>query len=397
MARPTKAEQEKKRIAELLAEGKGPDGQPIEEANVISETKNPVTEKTTSTVENGGIVISELENEITNSTLGSGVSEENKNPGFNMNTGDAKAPDTDDPNYIKQSGHDRFRDEMIVNESDANKAATGNPSANTNTTGNNTPPPPPPVSKDFEEPVINGSSPSSENPADDKKKDEPMNPGLDDLSPTEKRKQVEMFADAILETYGQLYEAAFTAYCSVKMNKMEILDRDGSIRLSMVIERGEGGDLTIREQFVKYNEKVASTFVVSPEMKAELREPLIAVLMEKGIAPTPMVSLLIGVGRHALIGIFSAAQLKAEIKEQTETFKQFRAEEVQREINDHKNKQNNPNQNGAPTMRAEPREPKSEGTIVSMEDVMKTEVKPVEIKSQSQDNNVTIEEVVNPE
>lgn len=396
MARPTKAEQERKRVADLLAEGKGPNGEPITDANIISETKNePKVE--TSTVENGGIVISELENEITNSTLGSGTgTEEKKNTGFDMNTGNANAPDTDDPNYIKPSGHDRFRDEMIVNESDANKAATGNPSANTNT-GNGTPPPTPPPAKDFEEPVVNGASPS-ENPAEEKKKDEPMNPGLDDLSPTEKRKQVEMFADAILETYGQLYEAAFTAYCSVKMNKMEILDRDGSIRLSMTIERGEGGDLTIREQFIKYNEKVANTFVVTPEMKAELREPLIAVLMEKGIAPTPMVSLLIGVGRHALIGIFSAAQLKAEIKEQTETFKQFRAEEIQREIDAHKNGQNNPNKNGSPTMRAEPREPKSEGTVVSMEEVMKTEVKPVEIKSHSQgENNVTIEEVVGPE
>jgi hypothetical protein len=146
----------------------------------------------------------------------------------------------------------------------------------------------------------------------------------------------------------------------------------------MVIEKGENGEMTIREQFLKYNEKVDETFTVTPEMKLALREPLIAVLMEKGIAPTPMTTLLIVAGSHLLQGIFSAAQLKAEVKEQTETFKQFRAEEVQREIDNHKNLQNRGPNNSSATG------PKKEATIVSMNDVVKTDIiKPVEIKSES--------------
>jgi len=375
MARPTRAEQEKKRIAELFAEGKGPDGQPISDAEVLSETKNDIPKTDPGALsDKNSYSISELEQEITNSTLGNGGSDEPRT-GFDMNSGNANAPNTEDPNYVKTSGHDRFRDEIIVNESDANRAATGNPSVGNDS---NPPPPPPPESKDFAEPIINGAS-HSETIDDKDKKDEPMNPALDDLSPTEKRKQVEMFADAILETYGQLYHAAFSGYCSVKMNKMEVLDRDGTIRLSMVIERGENGEMTIREQFLKYNEKVNDAFTVTPEMKEQLREPLIAVLMEKGIAPTPMTTLLIVAGSHLLQGIFNAAQLKAEIKEQTETFKQFRSDEIQKEIDTHKNLQNRGPNNSSATG------PKKEATVVSMNEVLKADniIKPVEIKSES--------------
>lgn len=170
----------------------------------------------------------------------------------------------------------------------------------------------------FREPIIENSYGNPE-------------PELDDLSPTEKLKQVEMFADAILETYGELYLLAFTELCSVKMNKMEVLDRNGIIRLSMVIVKGESGDLTVSEFFVEHNEKTKVLFTISPEMKAELREPLIAVLMEKGVAPTPMVRLLITAGRHILMGVFSAAQLKAEIKEALQSFKEFREQEIEKE------------------------------------------------------------------
>lgn len=152
-------------------------------------------------------------------------------------------------------------------------------------------------------------------------------PELDDLSPTEKRKQVEMFADAILETYGEFYLAAFAGYCSVKMNKLEILDRNGDIRLSMVIEKGENGELTVSQYFIKHNENASDAFTVTPEMKLELREPLIAVIMEKGVTPSPTTQLIITIGRHILMGVSSAVKMKTEMLEVLETFKQFRQEE----------------------------------------------------------------------
>lgn len=396
MARPTRAEQERRRIADLLKEGKGPDGQPIEEGTIISETKNPVVENNSN---DGGIVISELENEITNSTLGKGAGDEKTGNAFDITSGDAKAVDTDDPNYVKPSGHDRFRESLIENESDANKAATGNPSSSSIGTGlgNSTPPPPPPP-KEFSEPVINGSA-GPETPVDDKKKNEPLNPDLDDLSPTEKRRNVEMFADAIITNYSMLYEAAFTKLCTINMNKMEILDRQGNIRLSMAIERTEAGDMTVRQIILANNEEASKTFIVDDATKLALREPLIAVLMEKGIAPTPIVTLLIVLGGHILTGVLAAVELKGKMNEQLESFKVFRKEELEREFAAHKNQQHNTSTSG-PQMKAEPvrtEEPKKEAVVVSMEEVMNT--KPVEIKSEAQENSnsVTIEEVVNPE
>ena len=397
MARPTRAEQERKRIADLLAEGKGPDGQPIEEGTILSETKNPVVENNSN---DGGIVISELEEEIEGATLGKGSSTEKKSDNtFDITSGDAKSVDTDDPNYVKPFGHDRFRESIIENESDANKAATGNPSSGIGTgLGNSTPPPPPPP-KEFSEPVINGSA-GPETPVDDKKKNEPLNPDLDDLSPTEKRRNVEMFADTLITNYSMLYEAAFTKLCTINMNKMEILDRQGNIRLSMAVDKTEGGKVTVREVFLANNEQASSIFLVDDATKLALREPLIAVLMEKGLAPTPIVTLCITLGGHILSGVFKAAELKGKMNEQLESFKIFRKEELEREREEHRTRQHNTSTSGPSQMKAEPvrtEEPKKEAVVVSMEEVMNT--KPVEIKSQAQENSnsVTIEEVVNPE
>lgn len=53
---------------------------------------------------------------------------------------------------------------------------------------------------------------------------------------------------------------------------------------------------------------------LTEEMRIELNELAIAIRKEKGKAPKPMVALCIGIGLHMLKGVFSASQLKAEIR-----------------------------------------------------------------------------------
>lgn len=397
MARPTKAEQERRRIAELLAEGKGPDGQPISEGEIISETKNPPKEED----KTGGFSIAELDQEIESSTLGKGganTTENTTSNTFDINTGDAKMSDEDDPNYVKPSGHDRFRESIIENESDANKAAINNPDLDSSGLGNGGGGNPPPQ-KDFAEPVINAST--TPNPEEEKKKDEPISDDFDKMSPTQKREQVEMFADAILTNYAQLSHAAFSGLCSIKMNKMEILDKNGEIRLSMAIEQDEEGKKTVRQIFLKYNEDVNEAFIITPEQIEQLRGPLIAVMMEKGLAPSPMTTLLIVFGGQVLQNIFKTAQFKSQVSELIESIKDLTKAEKEREIATHKAQQ----YSGPAVVRNETTTPppaeKKEAVVVSMEEVMKTEIKPVEIKSEknvttTSENNsgITIEDVV---
>jgi len=393
MARPTKQEQERRRIADLLAEGKGPNGEPIEDANILSETKNPpkVEDKT------GGFTISELENEIETSTLGkgAGTTTTEEKPAFDINTGDARQVDTEDPNYVKPSGHDRFRESIIENESDANRAATGPPPTVNNLSGDNLPPPPPPQ-RDFAEPVINGST--TPDPEADKDKDKPLVDDFNKMNPTQQKEQIEMFADVILTNYGQLYQMAFTGFCSVKMNKMEILDKDGILRLSMIIDQDATGKLTVRQQFLNYNKEVEDAFKVTDEMKEQIRGPLIMVLQEKGIAPSPMVTLMIALGGHLLQGVVNCVGLKAKMDDQLETFKQFKKEQDEKELAEHKERQSRgPGAVLHKTAEA-PKPEQKEAAVVSMEEVLKTTPVAVEIKSEASEstNNsgISMEDVV---
>ena len=389
MARPTREEQERRRIANLLAEGKGPNGDIIENAEILSEIKSPIKPPDTT----GGYSITELENEISNSAFSGTSNPEPSEPkAFDINSGDATIPNTEDPNYIKPSGHDRFRESIIENESDANKAAVGSapsPSASSSFGGQS-----PQTPKDFAEPIINGPSvtPITE------EKSKPLIAEANNMTEAEKRKAVEMFADAILQTYSQLYNAAFTSMCKVDMNKMEILDRDGQIRLSMVIERDEAGEMTLRKNFTNYNEEVDEIFTITDEQRAALREPLIAVLLEKGAVPTPMVTLLIVVGSQVLQGVFAATGLRTEMKNTLETMIKVRKEELEAEVNAHRasqyqyNKPQPPQPPPAPTASTQ----QQQQDKINMDEAISKVRNAVEIKSTKIDNgdNVTIEEVL---
>lgn len=266
-----------------------------EDVNIISETKDPVKPN-----KGHQFSIAELEEEIDAPAIGSNTSE-----------GDFAF---EDPTFIAEKKHNPFAETIIENESDANKANRMSSSSSTNT---------PPV--DFAEPIVTGTA-TPPPPEDDKKtKTGPVNPNFDDMSGPEKRKQVEMFADAILTTYGQFYQKIFSWSCSINMGKMEILDKDGVLRLSMIVS--EDG-LTVKTIFENFNEKVSEVFKFTDEMREELREPLIMVLMEKGIAPTPLTSLLIILGKQTVMGIFAMFELRSEMKQYVNEFKEFRKQEM---------------------------------------------------------------------
>lgn len=383
MARPTKQEREKARIAALLAEGKDANGDPIQDGEIISETKNNAPN-------NGLPSIDELKSELDQGSFSNTQPSDNKSSaGSGLENSDFSKPDENDPDYIPQNGHNRFRDAMIENESDANRVASGQPTR-TSPSGQ----PIPNAQRTFEEPVISDAIASNEEKTPDKK-EKPVNPDFEKLSPTEKREQVEMFADSILTTYAQLLPLIPTMICSYNMGKMEILDKNGELRLSMAIHRGEGAELTVREVFNSFNKEVESTFVVTEAMKLELRDPLIAVLMEKGIAPTPMTSLLIGIGRHILMFAVATYKMLQMKSDQLEQFKEFRKEELEYEKTKHRETQHSGKKQDvkSPTVKSEP-------TVVSMEEAIQSEDGPSNNRPPNDSNKdtsqkgITIEDVV---
>lgn len=401
--RPTKADRERKRVEALLAEGKGPNGEPIEEGKIISETKNQPPPKISSNNPNE-INIGKLDGMIEEATLGKGAedhSSANNSTDQTIENSDFSKPDSTNPEFIKTEGHDRFKEDIIENDSDANKAANNGKSAADSQSNTNNPPPP----KDFAEPIIQGTSPAADaNPEDKKEEKKSVNPEFDKLSPTEQREQIELFAEVILTNYAQMMPLIPTLICSYNMDKMQLLDKDGIIRLSMTIKRTDDGQLTLRQHMENYNIEVSETFVITTDMKEELRPALIAVLQERGTAPTPMMSLLIGVGRHTLMFIIGAYKMRQKKNSDMEEFKEFRKQELEMERERHIQSQTKQpaEQQSA---KQEPVEVKKEATMVSMSDAIAADkpntvtsiVKKSDQGPEVSNDGVTIEDVLNNE
>ena len=384
--RPTKIEKERKRIAELLAEGKDQNGEPIEEANVLSETKN-----IKKSVEQTGadFSVSQLNEELENATLGNGGAAKSSAPKepTTLENSDLTHPKKEDPNYIKTEGHNRFSETMIENESDANKAATGPSNATKSTNG----PAAQTQAKDFEEPLINNTgAPAEKTEAEKKAESKPINPEFEKLSQTEKKEQVELFADAILTNYAQLLPIIPKMICQYNMGKMEMLDMDGVIRLSMVIDRNEDGELTLKEHCFNFNAEVDEIFVVTDEMKEQIRGPLIAVLMEKGIAPTPMTTLLIAIGSQALMMIIATFKMLARKQSDMKKFEKFRKDELELERTTHIKEQHHPQ----PEVKITRSETPAPANPVSMEDVLGSKEKGLVTIKSGNDNEVKFEDVI---
>ena len=218
--RPTKAESERRRLerekqfAEERA-GQNTNSDSTESNNVVNE---PTGDKKAFT-------IGELEQNIDNATLGVSNTKPKTDSG-NINSLDF-GTDKDDPDFVPKETINPLQEQLIENESDANTAAK---KINTSGGGNYIPP------KTFAPPIIDGAAPTvEENTNQQQKKPEPLNPDFDKMSASDKQKAVEMFADAIIGNYAELLPVIPKMIAKYDMEKMQLLDDEGNIRLSMIL------------------------------------------------------------------------------------------------------------------------------------------------------------------
>lgn len=148
-----------------------------------------------------------------------------------------------------------------------------------------------------------------------------VNSSLEDLDAKQKRKAAKETAEALLTTYARFVPMPFIKISSFNMNKMNKLNMSGEINLKMVVQ--EDGT-TIESYMNGFNNQVEETFKITEEMKDELRDPLIDVLMEQGLALTPTQRLGLAFGGHLIQMGVSTAQLVMAKKDSLETFKEFK-------------------------------------------------------------------------
>lgn len=150
-----------------------------------------------------------------------------------------------------------------------------------------------------------------------------VNPALDDLDGAAKKKAAKQTAEVMIAAYGKFVPMPFIKIASFNMNKMNKLNMSGVISLDMRVQQD---GTTVRSYMEGVNSQVAGIFQVTEDMKKELKEPLIDVLMEQNLALTPTQRLMVAIGGQVVQFGVQSIQLGLQNKEAIKTFKNYTAE-----------------------------------------------------------------------
>ncbi|OQA33585.1 MAG: hypothetical protein BWY54_00959 [Candidatus Dependentiae bacterium ADurb.Bin331] len=151
-------------------------------------------------------------------------------------------------------------------------------------------------SKSSEKPQSPSEKPGTPSTGTGKKP--PLNPDFDDMSSGKKKRSTRKFAKYIVETVCMLAEKGFVWYANKDINaaKLAEYELNGSMNLNLLLEMPDNQTITVKQFFQQQCIEAEKLAVIDPEEKKDLIDALAEVLLEKGVAPTPMQEL-------ALIGL----------------------------------------------------------------------------------------------
>jgi hypothetical protein len=128
---------------------------------------------------------------------------------------------------------------------------------------------------------------------------EPLNPSFDEMSNGKKKRSTKKMAKYIVEVVCTLAEKGFVWFANKDINETKLAEYEisGEIDLSLMLSLEDGQEATVKEFFLVQAMRAEQLSKISQEERNDLAEALAEVMLEKGIAPTPMQELiLIGVG-----------------------------------------------------------------------------------------------------
>jgi hypothetical protein len=162
-----------------------------------------------------------------------------------------------------------------------------------------------------------GSSNSSSNSSSSSKK-EKEGGNLSELSPKEKREQVEKTAEVILLAYKQYLPIPFVYFGTHDIKKLKKLEEKDEIDLGAVVnKKGE----TLLEYIKEFNDSVEETFKISDAEIEMIRPALVDVLMERETAFTPTQRLMFTLGQLVIAKIMMLVKF---IRAKSADLKEFR-------------------------------------------------------------------------
>jgi hypothetical protein len=134
-----------------------------------------------------------------------------------------------------------------------------------------------------------------ESEAEPQPSQEPMNPAFSEMDSAKQRKKTKRFAKQIVALTCDLLEKGFEWYTmkditEAKLTEYEIRDE---MDLTLLLDMPNGQQASVKEFFLSQHEVIRQEAKVDAEDRDDLTEALTEVMLEKGIAPTPMQELLL--------------------------------------------------------------------------------------------------------
>lgn len=132
-----------------------------------------------------------------------------------------------------------------------------------------------------------------------KPKQQPVNPYFDDQSNQNKRKQTKRFAKYITGFVCFALEKGYVWFTTKDINEAKMIEYElkGDFDVSLMVTLDSETRVTAKEFFRKMCSDAIVASKISQDDQDELSDALADVLMEKGIAPTPMQTLLMVSGQ----------------------------------------------------------------------------------------------------
>lgn len=220
-----------------------------------------------------------------------------------------------------------------------------------------------------------------------------INPDLQDMSPSQKRKAAETSADALLLAYGNIAPIPFKKISSFNIGKLDNAHLKGELDKDMVIS---DDGTTVKSYCLGVNEQVEQVFEITQEMKDEIRPPLIDVLLENNFALTPTQRLLMAVGQQVVQMGLTSFQFMQQNKAAMNQFKTFHKENKEAKATMVKETVSRPQNVSSQQTTYRTEEPSQHYETIIPEPEIKTETtKKVEDYISNNNNGIVVEEVPN--
>jgi len=151
----------------------------------------------------------------------------------------------------------------------------------------------------------------------EKRNNAPINPQFDEMSGAKKRRSTKKFAKIIVEGVCILAEKGCIWWTTkdITEDKLVQYELEGKMDLQILLTLDDSQQITVREWFGHKVKEADVLFKVSKDDKEDLIDSLYEVMLEKGVAPTPMQELMINAVKTFILDMgVKAFALERQIK-----------------------------------------------------------------------------------